>query len=526
MNWISSQNLNWESIKLRYLPILLILTIAAACGNSEPKINYYIVGLGHYKNNHNGKAMEAFKNAYEKNGNIKALYRMADIALKTGDLYNSENYLKKILKKDSKAERATLQLGILYKKQGKFNDAIPHLNHLLTSEKLKGEAINQLCDIYLKSDHIKEAQKLYLKLKKRDDRIEFLFLTYHLSAHSKNYLPHFNYLKNHASNYLLLNKMVDLFLSKGKLQQALDILVKLSEKFPNRVQTLQAIGEIYQQWGNYEKALTYFTKIDQVDSSNLINKLDFATTFLYMGDLKRAERYINEALAIRLESAEALLLSALVYYLKGDRAASEKILKTVYKNIPIARVESLRSNQLIDLYLTVVAFDRNPTSISRKKIDSLPMGKNSAILSIKLEKLNFIGEYKEVIKIYSDAQKWLKKSDHLYEQIFVAFLRLNQREEAAAIIKKISKEKQPVYQIWFNFFFDNRCPKMDQDQTPFKNNSIFVDIYSNCLVRAQKYKEAKLLLMNYVKNQKLDLSTLSYIRGKILSINRKLLKRQ
>ncbi len=499
--------------------ILLCLSIYS-CGNSEKSEDYYLVGINHYKNKNYSEALKAFEQDYKLKDNINSLYKLSEIFFETNDIFNSEIYLKKILEKNISDGFANYKLGFLYKKLGKYDESVIYLSKLLGNKEYQENAFYNLIEIYIYSNQIEEALRLYemsLKSIETSDKIEYLLTVYLLKKNDANYKKHFDIIIQKSQNYSILNKLTDALLNFSKIEEALQTLLIIEKQFPKNIDTLATIGQIYMISGEYEKALEYFLKVEQVDINNVPNKLNFAAVYIYLYDYLRAEKYLTEAIGLKTDSIEALFLTGFLFYLKKDFEKSEKILKTIEKNILPSQFNKFKTNLLITFYLSLLNYDNYKPS--KEEILEFQTGINPQLFALKLSRLNDSGLYKEVLDLY---KKENLENVLIYEQLFVAHLMLGNEKEAKEIITKLTDSKE-IYQIWFDYTINKKC-NIPADIEKYKQSHIFTDIYTDCLIKEKKYKEAKDFLNEFISKNKVQKETSEYLKNKILFINFNILK--
>ncbi|MBN2693070.1 tetratricopeptide repeat protein [bacterium] len=506
----------------KIITLFLILVLFSCNNNREHKEDYYIIGVSFLKNKRYTEALKAFETDYSENGNIQSLYKLVDLFIETGDIFNTEHYLKKILELNKDDSFGNFKLGLFYKRQGKYDAAISYLTKTITDKTYQKDSYYHLIVMFLNISEEKQALNLYkesLSLFDRYDSIEYFLFKYFYSKKNEFYKNNLDWLLEHSSNYTFLNGIVDTFLKDGVIEEAIETLQTLEKKFPSSIDTLLTLGQIYQKKGEHERALEYFTKAEQQDKNSFFVKLSFLTEYIYFGEYKRAEKYLVAAIGIKIESLEALMLGALLYHLKGESNKSDKLWETVIKNLRKGETVPYKDNPLISYYILVKNMEEYP--LSKDEVLQLDHGVNSQLVAIKMEFLNNSGFYIDSLNLYEVNKDWLLGED-IYKQLFISYLFLGKKDEAKNSISKIEKNRE-IYQLWYDYSIDRKC-NIPKNIDNFKDNPIFVDIYSDCLVIQKKYLEAKDFLIKYIQKESLNKETLEYIKNKILKINFHILK--
>ncbi len=480
------------------------------------------MGISFLKNKRYTEALNAFEKDYSENKNIQSLYKLVDLFIETGDIFNTEHYLKKIIDINKDDSFGNFKLGLFYKKQGKYNESISYLTKTISNEQYQKDSYYHLIAMFLNISEEKQALNLYkesVSIFGKYDSTEYFMFKYFYSKKNEIYKNHLSWIIENSSNYTFLNGVVDTFLKDGIIDEAITTLETLEKKFPSSIDTLLTLGQIYQKKGEHDRALEYFTKAEQQDKNSFLVKLSFLSEYIYFGEYIRSEKYLAAAIGIKIESLEALMLGALLYHLKGDSEKSEKLWQTVLKNIRKGEKVPYKENPLITYYILIRGFDE--FSFTKEEILQLDHGQNSQLVAIKMEFLNNSGFYSESLKLYEQESEWISGND-IYVQLFISYLFLAKKEEAKKTIPKIEKNRD-IYQIWYDYTIDRKC-NIPQDIEAIKNSPIFVDIYSDCLVLQKKYSEAKEFLIKYIQTESLNKENLEYIKNKILKINFHILK--
>lgn len=511
--------------------LFILLILLSSCNDvSEQKIknklNYYLIGVSQYKARDFNNAILSFKEDYRRTKNIESLFRLSKISSSTGDPHNAEEYLKKIIIQKPNNHRAIFQLAFLYKKMGRYNKSVKYFAKLLDDKDYLDESYYHIIDIYIYSMEIKEAINLFEsgmnKIKKKY-KIEYLFVNYFYDKDKDKYNKYFNDILSNAKDYKVLNKLVDFFFIKEDINTAYTILKKMEKYYPKDAETLTTIGQIHLRNGEFSKAKKYFKKAEKNNKKSILNKINLATSEFYDNNLDKAENYLQEAIGIKRDSIESLLLIGFIYYLKGDTDKSNKIINTVKKNTLEAQITSFkRSNQLIEFYLINIELDRDNKFPDKDKIINFVTGKNFKLMALKAKILNEMGLYKEVESLVLPKDI---KNDSLIKEILIANIFLKNKKKAYLLLNKLQKNKD-VYKIWLDYSFKKKCDNLDKKYDKNKKNSIFIDIYTNCLIKQKKFELSKKIITSFIKENNLSKTTIDYLKKKIIVINYNLIQQQ
>ncbi len=511
--------------------LFIVLTLFLACNDVSEKeikdnLNYYLIGVSQYKARDFNNAITSFKEDYRRTKNIESLFKLAEISISTGDPHNAEGYLKKIIHQNSKNNRALFQLAFLYKKMGRYNKSVKYFARLLDDKSYLDDAYYHIIDIYIYSMEIEEAVSLFesgLSKITKKYKIEYLFINYFYDKDKKKYNKYLNDVLNNAKDYKVLNKLVDFFFIKEDIKTAYLILKKLEKYYPKDAETLTTIGQIHLRNGKFKQAKEYFKRAEKHNKRSLLNKINLATSELYDNNLNKAENYLKEAIGIKSDSIESLLLIGFIYYLKGDMEKSNKIIETVKKNTINSQIELFKkSNQLIEFYFINIEMDENNKFPDKNKIINFVTGRNIKLMSLKARILNEMGLYNDVINLKLPDNV---NDDSLIKEILIANIFLKKEKEAYLLLNKLKKDKE-VYRVWLDYAFKRKCDGLDKKYDKNKKNNIFIDIYTNCLIKQKKFKLSKKVITDFIKENDISKSTLDYLKKKIIVINYNLIQQQ
>lgn len=516
---------------LKFIVFILLAVMLLSCDNLSEKeikenLNYYLIGVSQYKMRDYNNAIISFKEDYRKTKNPESLFKLAEISVSTGDPHNAEDYLKKILAKNKKNNRAIFELAFLYKKMGRYNKSVKYFARLLDDKNYLDDAYYHIIDIYVYSFEVKEAISLFesgLEKIKKKYKIEYVFLNHFYDRDKDKYKKYFDDILNNAKDYKVLNKLVDFFFMKEDIKSAFLVLKKMEIYYPKDAQTLTTIGQIHLRNEDFSKAKEYFEKAEKFDKKNILNKINLATAEFYKNNLLKAEIYLKEAIGIKRDSIESLLLIGLVYYLKGDKEKSDKMIETIKKNTLEAQVKSYEaSNPLIEFYFLSMDLEKNNNFPNKNKIINFVTGDNIKLLSMKAKILNEMGLYNDVVKLKLPQNI---EDTGLIKELIIANIFLKKEKEAYALLSKL-KENKEVYNIWLDYSFKKKCNGLDKKYEKNKKNNIFIDIYTNCLIKQKKFKESRKIINDFINNNDLSQATIDYLKKKIVVINYNLIQQQ
>jgi tetratricopeptide (TPR) repeat protein len=217
-------------------------------------------------------AAKAFEEYIKIKGESEVPLRyLARIALSRGDLVQATLYLERAVKVDAHAIYSLQLLSEIYLKQNKYDDAIRILNMILKDDPLNERALQVMAYIYQQ---------------KNDSR--------------------------HAATYY---KRLIIAVQKGTGNS--DLLA----------QSLYFLGNYYYQQDNFFKALNYFRRLHDLDTSNGRYLLIIGELQKITGQFRASIRTHEELVAEQTEFAQAYESLAETYYILNDPKALPTIKK-------------------------------------------------------------------------------------------------------------------------------------------------------------------------------------------------------
>ncbi len=211
------------------------------------------------------------------------------------------------------ASRLLRQLGLLHFKIKK--------NTIAEKCLLKAVSVNQqdtisrvyLADYYLRMDKFEKAGKYFLeilslsnryndkafdlgkKLLKNNFRRLSLDIFSRVIARSK---------KSNAAR----EKVIDICLASNELEYAQALLEQTIKENPSNYDMIYKVGSVYQEAGNWEKALKCFIEVDRHVRSHIKAKFQIAKIYFMNRKVLQADDYLNQILRIDPGNEEALAL--------------------------------------------------------------------------------------------------------------------------------------------------------------------------------------------------------------------------
>ncbi|MCD6521955.1 tetratricopeptide repeat protein [Candidatus Calescamantes bacterium] len=245
---------------------------------------------------------------------IRAWYNLGTSVLKKGNLKESLLYLKKAIslipsQKRKKFADIYHNLGIVYAKMGKTEEAEEMFKTSLKYNPYLPSTYNNLGNLYFKKGKMKEAIKCYRKSLKLDPHNPVV-------------------LKNIARAYLRLSET-------GKCKEYASKTLSIpSLTLQQRVEILNILAIAEREEGNLSRSYDYLAQALRIDRNNYLTYYNLAV-FLEK-DGKRKEAIENYLRALNFGGPPSLILKTLgrLYLEEGELEKSEKFFKEALKLNP------------------------------------------------------------------------------------------------------------------------------------------------------------------------------------------------
>jgi len=211
------------------------------------------------------------------------------------------------------ASRLLRQLGLLHFKVKKNSIAEKCLLKAASVNKQDAITRAHLADYYINKKQFEKAGKYYLellslstkyidagmdlaeKLLIRGSRRTSLDIFSRVIARSK---------KHNAAR----EAVIDICLANNEIEYPRELLEQSIKENPSNFDMVYKAGLVHQESGDWEKALTYFIKVDRNVRSHVNAKFQIAKTYYMNHKILKADDYLNQILRIDPGNQEALAL--------------------------------------------------------------------------------------------------------------------------------------------------------------------------------------------------------------------------
>ena len=237
------------------------------------------------KDTKDSRAMNAFLDA-EK-------YKMLENYPEAVKLY------EKTLEIDSEYDPAMFQLARLYLYDQKFNEALFWMERAhIIDPKNKWYSL-LLIDLYRNNYQIAAAISIYRKLLEEEpNNTEYLLSLsglYHSLDDYENAMICIDKIEklNGISESTSFQKR-NLYMQENNFNKAVDVMIELSETYPQEEKYCSMIAEMYMQQKQTEKALPWYEKVLEINPNNPYIQITLADYYAKQNDLEKAYEYLKE----------------------------------------------------------------------------------------------------------------------------------------------------------------------------------------------------------------------------------------
>jgi Flp pilus assembly protein TadD/predicted RNA methylase len=221
--------------------------LAAHKGNAEKAIN-------HWK-----QALKVDANHFESLSNLGYLYTQIN------DLKSAKDYLLKASRLKPQREEVSLQLAQVHDMLGEKSQALSILEPLLQEEPVIPDAYLYLADLKAKEGKLQEAEALLNELTRKAPQVHqshlYLARLYSLAGRTAEAEKAFKKALELGPQFMETTFEYARFLiSNGQGAQGASLLDEMGKTYQHNVQVQVQMAGLYEELGNFEKALEAYTK--------------------------------------------------------------------------------------------------------------------------------------------------------------------------------------------------------------------------------------------------------------------------
>ncbi len=268
--------------------------LSAVKCNSKNRFAYNNLGLTYLKLNNKSKAESAFKKANQLHPTFTPLDNYAQVLISDNDYVKAHKYLNQAIEKNKKDYCAYYLLGVLNKKEGKYQDALKALNSASQIAPDFALTYLQQADIYYSTKDYAWANSAldrYIELSPKDD------YSYYMKY--KNYirLKDYNMAQTYIIKAIMMNNCIDYRIALASVETLLNNpkgAVDALKTIPNPSgEVLNEIGQNYLTLKDNEKALKAFQDASIKPYARPIYFYNIALVYKNMGDMENYDKLIK-----------------------------------------------------------------------------------------------------------------------------------------------------------------------------------------------------------------------------------------
>ncbi len=195
---------------------------------------------------------------------------------------------------------------------GNIEEAMARLNNALERDPQFVSAREKKTELFIQEKKFEEAHaeiKRLLEINQANPMAHYLAGTLALEEDKPDLAAdHFSRALEHDTRFLkAARSLAGILQTKGRYKRALTILQNVEPYHPNEASLKHAIGKVYYNKGDYEKAYRYFLKAEDIETKSVPLYLDLARVSKKLGKRSLANVYIKNALDINPNLADEVL---------------------------------------------------------------------------------------------------------------------------------------------------------------------------------------------------------------------------
>ncbi len=228
--------------------------------------------------------------------------------------------------------------------------------------------------------------------------------------------------------------------SKGDLEvlYALErIYMKKLAQSPSDAELHANIGAIKQAQGDFESALSYYAKAEQINPTNVNTRLNVGTLFQQKKDYLKALKSYDSVLTLYPDNVQANLYKAQVLSLMGDKNQSLKLYQKVLSLDP---VNTVAKSEIVGVMQETMSSNEFVAYLSQKASDDKTMQGVLYDYAYKLHKEN---KTDDAINAYTAVLKSNPANVDAYVNLAICYASKNDYKNAESVLNT-AKSKFPT----------------------------------------------------------------------------------
>ncbi|RKX76034.1 MAG: hypothetical protein DRP87_13075 [Spirochaetes bacterium] len=265
------------------LPIFII-SFLFSCTTGIPRQEvaevYFNLGNAYFELKHFDKAVNAYLRALQLDESLaRASYNLARVYIETEKLGEGIKILKQLLEKEPENSILLSALAYAYTLQGRTEEALETYGKILSRNSFDQNALYNTGVLLWRSERREEAKEYFLKL-------------YSMTP----------------ENYKLLYNLGILELELGNNERGIDFLQEYTEKRPQDLDALTALGDAYMEEKLYYKALDAYDTVLSIDEKK--PKVYFKKSYILLtviGDAEKGMEALEKSIIAGFKDKEQFL---------------------------------------------------------------------------------------------------------------------------------------------------------------------------------------------------------------------------
>lgn len=227
-----------------------------------------------------------------------------------GDIAGALTEARQAMAAEPQSTRPIREIGRLYLRQGKLDEAEKWLLKAAELNELDVVACHLLGDLYLKREEIDLAARFFdraMKISPRnvDRGVEFGRLLVKKGMAQRAFTVFRKAFEVCADPVPLQEEVAEFCLDQNQTEYAIKLMQAIIGAEPERNDVRILLGKTYEQQGDHKQAIKILSEAAEMDKDNLELKLSLARGYIALGWPMHAERFVKAVLAVQADHPEA-----------------------------------------------------------------------------------------------------------------------------------------------------------------------------------------------------------------------------
>jgi tetratricopeptide (TPR) repeat protein len=322
--------------------------------NDKDPVDHYNLGIAYLEQGKKDQAVRSFMKAESLSAeNAEMLESLGEAYTSVNEYDRAIDIYQKLVKVNSRNTKVLSLLGDLFYQKGELEQSIRFFRKITEIEPASERARTAFINIGIALDDAQrfeeaiEAYEQALKINDRDDVALYnLGLAYKHAGKPEKALSSWKHATEiNPDNEKPLIARADLLYDRGEFDDALDEYGKIADKWPLLSRPQFSIAAIYHKRGQLEYAKKRYLKVIELNNDAELTRKAYINLGMISsqdkkdaGDFNTAVGYVQKALVVTPNDAEALQSLGIIYSRKG---AYDRAIESFYQVIKSSRENSL-----------------------------------------------------------------------------------------------------------------------------------------------------------------------------------------